>query len=61
MNTTTKRFHRTLIDAFGLDADTANPIRYYRRPTPEWVWALAFVCVFVVPAVLVTVFFPNGV
>ncbi len=60
MNTTTRRFHRTLIEAFGLDADSANPIHHYHRPTPEWVWALGFVCLMALPAAVTVFCFPNG-
>ena len=35
MNTTTRRYPRTLLEAFPCDASNANPIQRYRQPLPK--------------------------
>ena len=56
MNTTTRRFPRTLLEAFPHDASYANPIQRYRKPLTKrfffscarngWALVLLFVFVF---------------
>ena len=55
MNTTTRRFPRTLLEAFPHDASHANPIQRYRKPLTKRLfffcarngWALVLLFVFV--------------
>lgn len=35
MNPTTRRYPRTLLEAFPCDASNANPIQRYRQPLPK--------------------------
>ena len=55
MNTTTRRYPRTLLEAFPCDASNANPIQRYRQPLPKRLffflarngWAVLLLCAFV--------------
>ncbi len=62
MNHTTKRFPRSIAEAFGHvnDARSAYPIERYKRAMPDWLDAIGIGCLMALPAVATVFWFPNG-
>lgn len=61
MNTTTKRYPRTLSEAFPCDANNACAIHAFKRHGRDLVQALILGALIGGPALLMVLFYPNGV